>query len=191
MKLTVMRMFSTTEWYSSSFRNPSNGEKPLQSVTCTTFTFKHHFDTCTDLLLILTQQQEAQHRMHCGHCTPVSLCSCLWLTAFCPLVASNRLACYHEVSAERFRLLPHFCRTNGADLLRDCTSADCSELTTGKHTPSDHCTSGVCFWASLSPAGRKLKVPKLCAQATGYLRLAGHYAARGTMHNGAHLQVAR
>ena len=117
MKLTVMRMFSTTEWYSSSFRNPSNGEKPLQSVTCTTFTFKHHFDTCTDLLLILTQQQEAQHRMHCGHCTPVSLCSCLWLTAFCPLVASNRLACYREVSAERFRLLPHFCRTNGADLL--------------------------------------------------------------------------
>ena len=56
MKLTVMRMFSTTEWYSSSFRNPSNGEKPLQSVTCTTFSIEHHFDTCTDLLLILTQQ---------------------------------------------------------------------------------------------------------------------------------------
>lgn len=24
-----MRMFSTTEWYSSSFRKPSRGEKPL------------------------------------------------------------------------------------------------------------------------------------------------------------------
>ncbi len=41
----------------------------------------------------------------------------------------------------------------------------------------------------------------LCAQATGYLRLesvqryvllfAGDYAACGTMHNGAHLQVAK
>ncbi len=122
MKLTVMRMVSTTEWYSSSFRNPSNGEKPLQSIACTTLSLEKHFHTCTCLLLVLTQQQEARHRMHCGHCTPVSPCSCLWLTASCLPVASDRLACYHEVSAERFRLLPHFCRSNRADLLRDCTS---------------------------------------------------------------------
>ncbi len=97
------------------------------------------------------------------------------------------------------------CRTSaepaGQIYLETALPASCTELTTAKHTPNDHCTSGVCFRASVFPAGRKLKVPKLCAQATGYLRLesvqryvlllAGHYAARGTMHNSAHLQVAK
>lgn len=32
IELTVMRIFSTTEWYSSSFRKPSRGEKPLQTA---------------------------------------------------------------------------------------------------------------------------------------------------------------